>query len=171
MALISTAPYTDGGTSRPSSSSSLFLDRAASSQRDENGHLMDASFPPGEQAAAISKGMVTLMRKIAGRGPERARTTIGRDHVLVMFRETLTEGERNLVDAGKEEQVRAVRAAYQELLRADATKLIEETLYREVIGFMSANHFEPDVAAEVFILNPMEDTATEVPQEAEHHDA
>jgi uncharacterized protein YbcI len=129
---------------------------------------MSTAFPPGEQAAAISRGMVTLMRQIAGRGPERARTTIGRDHVLVMFRETLTEGERNLVEAGKLDEVEAVRAAYQELLREDASKLIEATLYRKVIGFMSANHFEPDMAAEVFILDPTEDAETEVPQEAEH---
>jgi uncharacterized protein YbcI len=121
-----------------------------------------------EQAKAISRGMVTLMRKIAGRGPEHARTTIGRDHVLVMFRETLTEGERNLIEAGKYAEVESVRSAYQELLRDDAKKLIEETLYRNVIGFMSANHFEPDLAAEVFILDPAEEPVTQVPQEAEH---
>lgn len=123
----------------------------------------------GDQAATISRGMVTLMRGIAGRGPERARTTIGRDHVLVMFRETLTQGERNLVQAGHEDQVHAVRSAYQEMLEAEATKLIETTLYRKVIGFMSANHFEPDLAAEVFILEPAEESALPATlQEAEH---
>jgi uncharacterized protein YbcI len=122
----------------------------------------------GEQAAIISRGMVTLMREIVGRGPERARTTIGRDHVLVMFRETLTQGERHLVEAGKTEKVQSLRAGYQELLQDRATKLIEETLYRKVIGFMSANHFEPDMAAEVFILDPQDDAVVEAPQEAEH---
>ena len=38
-----------------------------------------------EQAARISREMVRLMRRLSGRGPTRARTTIGRDHVLVMF--------------------------------------------------------------------------------------
>ena len=95
-------------------------------------------------------------------------TTIGRDHVLVMLRETLTEGERNLIAANRRDEVEALRSAYQELLRDEATKLIEETLYRSVIGFMSANHFDPDLAAEVFILEPSEKPPPGVPQEAEH---
>ena len=33
---------------------------------------------------------------------------------------------------------------------------------------MSANHFEPDLAAEVFVLDPREDAKLPVPQEAEH---
>jgi uncharacterized protein YbcI len=120
----------------------------------------------GEQAAQISREMVQFMRKIVGRGPTKARTTIGRDHVLVMFQETLTEGERNLVSHGHREQVLALRASYQELLRADASAMIEEVLGRKVIGFMSTNHFDPDMAAEVFVLDPSEEPG-ETPQEAE----
>src|SRR5687768_11428335 len=120
----------------------------------------DQTRPPpgaGEQAAHISREMVQLMRKVAGRGPTKARTTIGRDHVLVMFHETLTEGERNLVDAGHEDQVEAVRSSYQELIRDDAQALIENTIGRKVIGFMSTNHFNPDMAAEVFVLDTFEE--------------
>jgi hypothetical protein len=87
-----------------------------------------------------------------------------------MFRETLTEGERNLIEAGDTAEVEAVRSAYQRLLRPEATKLIEETLYRKVIG-MSANHFDPDLAAEVFILDPRDGLPAAVPQEAEHSEA
>ena len=123
---------------------------------------------PGEQASRISREMVQLMRKIAGRGPTKARTTIGRDHVLVTFQETLTEGERNLVASGRVDQVEALRSGYQELLRDDAETLIETTLGRKVIGFMSANHFDPDMAAEVFMLDPSEEPQSETPQEAEH---
>jgi len=122
----------------------------------------------GEQASHISREMVQLMRKISGRGPTKARTTIGRDHVLVMFQETLTQGERNLVENGHEVQVEALRSSYQALLRDDATTLIETTLGRKVIGFMSANHFEPDMAAEVFMLDPSEEPLAQSPQEAEH---
>jgi uncharacterized protein YbcI len=121
-----------------------------------------------EQASRISREMVRLMRKIAGRGPTKARTTIGRDHVLVMFHETLTEGERNLVDAGHDAQVEGLRSSYQELLRDDAEALIEETLGRKVIGFMSTNHFDPDMAAEVFVLDPFEEPQSQTPQEGEH---
>ncbi len=71
----------------------------------------------GEIAAHISREMVKLMRRIAGRGPTRARTTIGRDHVLVMFRETLTDGERTLIQNGLTDEVQAVRSGYQKVLR------------------------------------------------------
>jgi uncharacterized protein YbcI len=118
-------------------------------------------------AKTISRGMVHLMRQVAGRGPESARTTIGRDHVLVMMRETLSKGERNLVEADKTELVYSLRASYQELLRPHAVKLIEETLHRKVVGFMSANHFEPDLAAEVFVLDPRNENGHPV-QEDEH---
>src|SRR5436309_14202907 len=87
----------------------------------------------GEQAAHISREMVSLMRKTAGRGPTKARTTIGRDHVLVMFHETLTEGERVLVDNGHTDRVAAVREGYQMVLRDEAVALIEGVLHRRVV--------------------------------------
>src|SRR3954454_20618700 len=87
----------------------------------------------GEQAAHISREMVRLMREIVGRGPTRARTTIGRDHVLVMFQETLTQGERNLVENGETDSVMALRSSYQDLLKDPAIKMIEEALDRQVV--------------------------------------
>ena len=122
----------------------------------------------GDQAAEISREMVKLMRRIAGRGPTKARTTIGRDHVLIMLQDTLTQGERNLVDNGHEENVRVLRAAYQSLMKDEASAMIERVLGRKVIGFMSDNNFEPDMAAEVFILDPDEAVGDGIPQEAEH---
>jgi uncharacterized protein YbcI len=43
----------------------------------------------GQVAAEISNAMVRLIAETTGRGPTKARTTIGRDHVLVMLRDTL----------------------------------------------------------------------------------
>jgi uncharacterized protein YbcI len=111
----------------------------------------------GEHAAQISREMVRLMRRTAGRGPTQARTTIGRDHVLVMFRDALTEGERNLIADGRDELVAPVRHAYQDVMSDEARAIVERELERRVIGFMSANSLEPDMAAEVFILEPGEE--------------
>jgi uncharacterized protein YbcI len=110
------------------------------------------SSEPGEHAARISREMVRLMRRTAGRGPTQARTTIGRDHVLVIFRDALTEGERNLIAGGRDELVGPVRHAYQDVMAAEARTIVERELERRVIGFMSANSLEPDMAAELFIL-------------------
>lgn len=108
----------------------------------------------GELSVAISNGMVQLLRRTTGRGPTKARTTIGRDHVLVMIADTLTTGERTLVEAGYGEDVLLTRRRFQEVMRPEATSMIEELTGRPVIGFMSDNHANPDLGVEVFILEP-----------------
>lgn len=113
--------------------------------------------------------MVTLMRDLAGRGPTKARTTIGRDHVLVILHDVLTPAGRTVVEAGHEDKVWDMRQVIQQAMRGRATRLIEETLQRQVISFMSANHFNPDMAAEIFALAPPEDGQGTV-QEAEARD-
>ena len=45
--------------------------------------------------------------------------------------------------------------------------MIEELLGRRVIGFMSSNHLDPDLAAEVFVLAPADDGSTTQLAEAE----
>lgn len=112
-------------------------------------HGQDAS-----PAATISNAMAKLVADTTGRGPMNAQTTIARDHILVMLSETLTKGERNLVAAGFGEEVLHIRRRYQEIMRPEATALIENVVGRRVVGFMSENHLEPDLAAEVFVLGP-----------------
>ena len=108
----------------------------------------------GSVALSISNAMVQLIADTTGRGPTKARTTIGRDHVLVMLGDTLTKGERKLAESGFTDDVLQIRHRYQAIMRPDATAMIEELLGRRVIGFMSDNHIDPDLAAEVFILEP-----------------
>lgn len=111
----------------------------------------------GELSIALSNGMVQLLRQYTGRGPTKARTTIGRDHVLIMLRDTFTSGERTLVDAGYVEDVLLTRRRFQEVMRPEATKMVEELTGRVVVGFMSDNHANPDLGVEVFILDPDSD--------------
>ena len=44
---------------------------------------------------------------------------------------------------------------------------MEETLHRKVLAFLSANHLDPDIAAELFVLDPHEDGAGGVLDEGE----
>ena len=157
--------------------SSLSLDRAAAPGETRKAVMAaEAESAPtqgdasrrGEHAATISRSMVALLRRTSGRGPTRARTTIGRDHVLVMFENTLSEGERNLVSNGHRDQVVSVRRAYQELMEAEACDLIAEITGRGVRRFMSANQLDsPDVAAEIFLFEP-DGHPDAIPEEAEH---
>jgi uncharacterized protein YbcI len=105
-------------------------------------------------AAAISAAAVQLLRGYTGRGPTRSRTTIDGDSVLVMLGDNLTRGERKLVETGKAERVLQLRHDYQVMMRDELVKAVEEALERKVIAFMSQNHIDPDLAIEVFVLEP-----------------
>ena len=106
------------------------------------------------QGASISNAIVKLLAESTGRGPTKARTTIDRDLVVVLVANALSKGERFLADNGGEDQVLEMRAAFQSAMADDAREAIERITGRKVIAFMSANHLDPDVAAEVFVLEP-----------------
>jgi flavorubredoxin len=40
------------------------------------------------------------------------------------------------------------------VMRDELVKAVEDTLDRKVIAFMSQNHIDPDLAVEVFVLEP-----------------
>jgi uncharacterized protein YbcI len=101
----------------------------------------------------ISNAIVRLLRENTGRGPTKARTTIRDNVVLVMLEQTLTKGEQNLVRKGRADKVIAIRHEFQEAMREESSAVIGELTGRHVIAFMSANHLEPDMAAEIFVLD------------------
>jgi uncharacterized protein YbcI len=107
----------------------------------------------GELTAAISTAMVQLVRDYTGRGPTKARTTIRDNVVLVMLEDTLTKGEQALVAYGSEDKVLDVRIEFQNAMRDEAIGVIGQLTGRTVIAMMSANHIEPDLGAEVFVLD------------------
>jgi uncharacterized protein YbcI len=108
----------------------------------------------GSKAAAISNAVVRLLSEYTGRGPTKARTHINKDLVTVMLEETLTKAERSLVDNGKTDLVMSMRFAFQQTMGADLVASVEEITGREVAAFMSANHLDPDMAIESFVLVP-----------------
>lgn len=110
----------------------------------------------GLMGAAISNSMVGLLHRYTGRGPTRARTTIGEDIIVCVMGATLTKGEQTLAHAGKSEVVLQSRRAFQEAFQADAITSVQEISHRRVLAFMSNNHIDPDLAVEVFVLEPVE---------------
>jgi uncharacterized protein YbcI len=108
----------------------------------------------GALHAAISETVVRLLAESTGRGPTKARTTIDGDLIVVVLQNALTPGERFLADDDRGEQVLDMRRAYQDAISTNAIVAIEDLTGRNVTAFMSANHIDPDLAAEVFILKP-----------------
>lgn len=110
----------------------------------------------GSTSAAISNAVVKLLHEYTGRGPTRARTILRDEVVVVILRNTLTKAERKLADDGEPGTVQNMRSRIQGTMREDLCNAVEEHTGRHVIAFMSANHLDPDMAAEIFILEPAE---------------
>jgi uncharacterized protein YbcI len=81
----------------------------------------------------------------------KARTTIDGD-LIVVVRNALTHGERLLADSEHRPEVLALRSAFQDTMRADCITSVQTLTGRTVMAFMSANHIDPDLAAEIFVL-------------------
>jgi uncharacterized protein YbcI len=111
----------------------------------------------GTQSAEISNGVVGIVREYTGRGPTRARTTITDDLVVVVMGETLLKAEKSLIEAGDTETVMTTRRKFQSAMRDDFVDLVENTVDRRVTAFMSDNHVDPDMAVELFVLEPLAD--------------
>jgi len=117
----------------------------------------------GRLAASISTAVVHAFTEHTGRGPTRARTTIDGDLIVVVLRDGQTKAERALVRAGRGDTVLNLRRAFQDTMRADLIGVVEGLTQRSVQAFMSANHNEPDAAAEIFILDEEPGTASVTP--------
>jgi uncharacterized protein YbcI len=110
----------------------------------------DTSHP----SAMISTATVQLLNEYTGRGPTKAKTRIDGDLVTVLLADTLTKGERKLVERDNSSRVLQLRHDYQQAMRDDLVAIVERQLDRRVIAFMSQNHIDPDLAIEVFVLEP-----------------
>ena len=110
--------------------------------------------PGGSNSAAISNLTVRLLSQYTGRGPTRARTFFNDDMVTVVLQDTLTKAETTLVDKDRRELVLLTRVTFQEVMGDDLIAGIETITGRAVTAFLSANHIDPDIAVETFILAP-----------------
>jgi uncharacterized protein YbcI len=113
--------------------------------------------PSGTSVAArISNHVVQTMSAFTGRGPTRAWTSIDGDLISVVLRDTLTRGERSLLDDGRIPLVLETRQAYQHAMRLVLIEGVQQISGRTVVAFLSANHIDPDIAVESFVLETQE---------------
>lgn len=115
---------------------------------------------------AISNAIVGFLREYTGRGPTKARTSIRDNVVVIMLEQTLTKGEQVLVKKGRTEQVLTLRHEYQEAMRDESTAKVAELTGRNVIAFMSANHVNPDLASEIYVLDGSPQYTPDSPEQA-----
>ena len=106
----------------------------------------------GSPLVELSNAMVALHRENFGRGPAAARAFVNEDVAVCLLTDIYTRVERTLIEAGRQEHVRATRLLYQQALEDRYKAAAEAALGRRVSVYLSVVSSEPDVAVEVFLL-------------------
>jgi uncharacterized protein YbcI len=125
--------------------------------------------PNGQLATAIANRLVKIVSEYTGRGPTRARVHMDGDLVACVFGDTLTKGERRLVERGEGDTVLRTRRTYQGLMSADVKAAVEDLTGRRVIAFFSDNHVDPDMGIEAVVLAPLDSSDGHGPAYADGH--
>jgi uncharacterized protein YbcI len=73
--------------------------------------------------------------------------------VVVVMDRVLSNAEKLLAQNGSSADVAEVRHLFQQEMETDFRSAVERLTGQKVIAFLSANHLEPDLAAEIFILD------------------
>lgn len=121
---------------------------------------------PGSVQRNISRRLVALHKEFYGRGPRKAKTYYVDDAVFVLMRGGFSKVEETLLAEGRGDAVVKQRMEFQEVMVERFSGVIEAETGRKVVAFMSGNHQDPDVMAEVFILDST-DLLTDDPEHTE----
>jgi uncharacterized protein YbcI len=114
---------------------------------------LDERLSGGALLDAISNHIAQVFAEQVGRGPSQVRTYLNEQTLLCLMQDTMTRGEQTLFEAGRGGRVLEVRSDFQETMEAKLIEGIEALTGREVVAFLSANNLQPDLVAEVFVLN------------------
>jgi uncharacterized protein YbcI len=108
--------------------------------------------------AAISTGIVKMLRENYGRGPIKAKTYALDDIIVCVLRGSgFTPLEQTMMEGGEPDRVVAMREDFQRLIATRYRALIEDLTDRKVLAFLSQAHIEPDITLEVFFIDhPLE---------------
>jgi len=107
----------------------------------------------GELNAAITSALVGIHNRYLGRGPRTASTFQYGNVLVTLMHEVLTHAEKSLTESGQIEAVNNIRHLFQDTMEADFREAVERLTGRKVLAFISGNHIDPDIAAELFILD------------------
>ena len=112
----------------------------------------------GQLLAAISTGIVAILREHYGRGPMKAKTYALDDIIVVVMRGSgFTPLEQTIMDSGHPNRVVDMRHEFQHLVTDRFTETIERLTDRKVLAFLSQAHVDPDITIEIFFVDaPLE---------------
>jgi len=119
----------------------------------ERSPTTDAPSHNGERLAAVTNGIVQLFREYYGRGPNKAKSYLLDERILVcVLEDTMTTVERTLAKHGDSAMVRQVRLRFQEVMAEEFKGVAERAMGRRVTAYHSQLTTEPDTGFEFFVL-------------------
>jgi uncharacterized protein YbcI len=124
-------------------------------ESEQMDHGSSAGSEPGVRVSAsatISNGLSKLHREYYGRGPNSVRTIVGHDHVVTFLEDLYTPVERTLLEAGETDTGIETRRAFQRAMRTRFVEVVERATGRKVRAFLSEASVDPDISAEIFML-------------------
>ena len=116
----------------------------------------------GVELAEVTKGMISLHRRFYGKGPTKAKTYAVNDTVICVLEGGFTTVERTLIHEHDVEAVLQIRRSFQRAMESQFTEVVEQALGRKVIAYMSQIHADPDMAVELFVLEPAGEAHVEI---------
>ena len=108
----------------------------------------------GELNAAVTRELVRIHTAAIGRGPKKSYSFHSGNVLVTVLLEVLTRAEQSLVARNEADTVLATRRVLQRTISRDMVAAVERLTERKVIAHMADNHVDPDMAVQVFILEP-----------------
>jgi uncharacterized protein YbcI len=125
----------------------------------EIGMSRDGNRPRRELLLEIANAIVGVHKDCYGKGPTKAKAYYQGDVVTCVLRGGYTRAEHTLIGAGQTEAVDHGRRMLQLAARDKFISAIEEITGRKVIGFMSGSQQDPEMSAEVFVLESQDSSS------------
>jgi uncharacterized protein YbcI len=114
----------------------------------ERGPRQDASL-----LSRISVEMVQAMKRHYGKGPLTVKSYLVDDLLFVVMRDGMTQAERTMLNAGREDSVRGFRQEFENEMAEPLVGIIERLTGRRVINYQSQVLFDPDMTIEIFVFD------------------
>lgn len=105
----------------------------------------------------VTRGLVRLHSEYYGKGPTKARSYMVDDTLVSILEGGFTTVEATLIAEGKSDAVHNMRRSFQMAMEERFRDVVEEATGRKVIAYMSQIHTDPDLAVELFVLEPIPD--------------
>jgi uncharacterized protein YbcI len=107
----------------------------------------------GELSHAIANAVVRGHSRFVGRGPVKAHAFYRHNIIVVVMRDAQTQTEQSLVADSQQDAVFELRRQLHQVMHGPLLRAVEAITGHRVEASMSATHVNPDLAAELFVLD------------------